>query len=450
MGHGCVATKLVQGLRTFYPALRTANKKCRYRRPWSTHPLLISRIVWQDNSFSTHHTTVCFLVMFPLRPRQVPEPIRPVNPVMLFENISQWISQRVRSLIPTPPVLGAFAVPTEITLIISSHLNITSRLCLALTCRTLFLVCFPKRLLLESTEKEELLLLLEKDVSSHYFCHCCAELHRWHGRWTRSINQWNLNCLPCEQGVPKTLLLPIIGRLQYYYARLLMNRHLYGPRHGPPLRSLEYGNRSLRWPGGIVEVTSRCARIVDNQLLLLQTISLSHTKGDTALIRQHFNSLQRRVCAHMTTAPGNPDYGPIGVPELAEPKRASSRFSPCSHGLGSCSICLTDYSVDITWRGDRRGYSITVRIYSQVGECRSASAWEWRTMASSWVPRDELLRIDQSAGYELGCLRDRWNRAEGIVMEEKGAWAAISRRQAELRMRSRNLAVSDALWSRLY
>ncbi|KAH6618834.1 hypothetical protein C7974DRAFT_318139, partial [Boeremia exigua] len=357
--------------------------------------------------------------------------IRPANLVMLFTDVGQWISQRVRSLFVTPPGLGAFTLPVEIILMISSHLDITSRLSLALTCRTLFLVCFPKYLTLHPVEKEELLLLIERDLSTYYFCHFCVKLHRWHGSWTRSMNM--RDSLPCPGEPGTTLFHPSGHYIPYYHARLVMNRNLYGPKYGPSLRSLEHRNRSHHTSDRVIKASSRYGHIVDNQLLLLCITSYSHSNGNAALLRKHINHFRYSVCRHITVAPGSPDHGPVGVPELAEPKTASSHFSPCSQGLGSCSICLTDYTVDVTWQDDRRGYLITLSIYNQLGDCRSPSAWEWRTMASPYASRDEILRKDRSVEYGLGCVRDRWNRATGVVAEAKGDWVPLPRMLAESR-----------------
>jgi hypothetical protein len=58
---------------------------------------------------------------------------------------------------------------------------------LALTCRALYGICFAKHKVLDVVDREELPLILEKDVTTLYFCHSCVKLHRWHGRWSRSI-----------------------------------------------------------------------------------------------------------------------------------------------------------------------------------------------------------------------------------------------------------------------
>lgn len=363
------------------------------------------------------------------------DPVR-INPAMVITGIGQWITRRMRLLFQIPPGLGAFALPAEITLIISSQLDVTSRLSLSLTCRTLYSVCFPERVLQDTAEKEQLLLLLERDLPTHYFCHLCVKLHRWRGSWSRSPYSWQAHRLPCRGEWGYSLHSPASHTICYRYARLIMNRHLYGSLHGLPLQSLESQEKNISFYGGIVKTTSRRVRIVDDQLLLLATISLSHPKGDTAFLRRYLDlkRWEHRVCPHITMGDDCSDYGSVQVPELVKPEATSEHFQPCNQGLGSCPFCLTDYAIDITWQGDRKGYLINVLIYSQLGDCRSPFAWQWLTMSTSYLVRDaQIVRKDRAVDYGPGCVRALWSGAEGIVAESGGDWIEIPRPWAERR-----------------
>jgi hypothetical protein len=63
------------------------------------------------------------------------------------------------------PHLGHLAIPPEIISIIVAHLDKPSIMSLALTCRTFFHLCFPRSSELSLPEREDFLLLLEKDVA---------------------------------------------------------------------------------------------------------------------------------------------------------------------------------------------------------------------------------------------------------------------------------------------
>jgi hypothetical protein len=128
--------------------------------------------------------------------------------------------------------LGAFTLPPEIILIVATYLTNPSVISLALTCRTLHCLCFPRHSNLNTAEKEELLLLLEKDMATLYFCHYCAKLHRWHTRWGDSISTCDEDDLPCKQRVDSFLFLPLICDIPYHCARLVMNQHSTGQPKG--------------------------------------------------------------------------------------------------------------------------------------------------------------------------------------------------------------------------
>lgn len=176
-------------------------------------------------------------------------PFHPIEPGIVIADVTQRISQRLKRLflpLCAPPGLGAFALPPEITLEITSHLDNSSTTSLALTCQTLYHICFPGDLLLYMVEKEELLLLLEKDVADLYFCHQCVKLHRWHRRWSKFIPPWYDEILPCKRSLENHLLRAGSYHISYYHARLVMNRHFYGFGHGPPPKALNERTRSYR------------------------------------------------------------------------------------------------------------------------------------------------------------------------------------------------------------
>lgn len=340
---------------------------------------------------------------------------------------AQWLSQRLVTLFrPRRPrsSLGAFALPPEIILMIATYLTKPSVISLALTCRTLRSLCFPRRSRLNTAEKEELLLLLEKDIATLYFCHYCVKLHRWHTRWGKSISPWVEEDLPCKQHLLRnSLCLPLTCYIPYHHARLVMNRHFYGPTHGLPLHKFEkrvwLHCRSSR----VTDSESLSARIVDDKLLVLSVKTMSHSRGDSKTLRDYVDSLGHTACRHLTLDKGSPHYAPVQLPELAKDKTAPGHFAPCDQSFGSCTFCLTDYCIDISWRGRRKGYIIKVSVYRQLGDCRSPFDWSWRSMATL-QPVDEP-RTAYPLEYRPGIIRDRWNKADGIDGRTQGEWVEL-------------------------
>jgi hypothetical protein len=339
----------------------------------------------------------------------------------------QWLSQRLATLgRPRRPrsSLGAFALPPEIILMVTTNLTNPSVISLALTCRTLYSICFPQRPHLNTAENEELLLLLEKDMATLYFCHYCAKLHRWHTRWGKSIYPWVEEDLPCKQHLQRNpVFLPPRCYIPYHHARLVMNRHFYGPSHGLPLHRLEK-RVCLHLPlSRVTDSESLHARIVDDKLLLLSVKTMSHPRGDSKALRNYVDSRMRPACNHLTLSKGRPNNAPVQLPELVKNKTTPARFAPCDQSFRSCAFCLTDYCIDISWRGTKKGYIIKAYVYRQLGDCRSPFDWSWRTMTT--LQTVEEPRTAYPLEYRPGIIRDRWNKADGIDSRTQGEWVQI-------------------------
>jgi hypothetical protein len=362
------------------------------------------------------------------------------NPGMMVAEVTQRISgyltKFLRSL-HTSSRLGAFALPPEIILIIISHLNKHSITTLALTCTTLYSLCFPEQRLLDVAEKEELLQLLEKDVARLYFCHDCVKLHPWHRRWSRSMSPWYLERTPCKRNGLHLSNSPI----PYFHARLVMNRHFYGPTHGPPIAYLEALFHS---PGNFMEVVKsevQHARIVDDQLLVLVVRSMYHQRGGVATLRSYIDRTVDAVCKHITEGKGRePRSSPVQPPELVREEGTSRMFRPCEQALGSCTLCLTDYRVGISWKGEEKGYVIEVQIYRQLGDCQSPRDWSWYTISNRETEMEP--RTVYPEKHRTNCVRDRWHKADGAASRTRGKWVEIPSWMLEGAMLVRQNAVS--------
>jgi hypothetical protein len=330
---------------------------------------------------------------------------------MIVAGVSQWILLRLKTLfrpLCAPSGLGAFALPSEIILMITSHLHISSTTCLALTCRTLYAICFSTPALWTLAEKTELLLLLEKDVATLYFCHRCVRLQPWHKWWSKSISPWYEEHMPCKRSLDRHTLFSLQCDIPYYYARLVMNRHFYGPSHGVPPHKLEQRILS-NYPGGVVESLSQHARILDDELLVLSACSMSHSRGDPKLLRNHINTRLTRICAHITLMKGYRHYGPVPISELAKDETTPRLFLSYDQAFESCIFCLTDYS--ICWHGGKKGYALELRVYRQLGNCRSPFHWSWENMAHMRT-QETKPRTKYSLEYRVGYVKDKWMKSE--------------------------------------
>jgi hypothetical protein len=354
-------------------------------------------------------------------------PLRLINPVTMVAYVAHWVGQRLTKqirLIRASSSLGAFCLPTEIILMIISHLDGPSKVSLSLTCQSLHNLCFSGSPPLDLAGKRSLLLLLERDVASLYFCHRCIKLHHWHTRWSRSMTPWYKETMTCKRGGDgDRLYFPHINYIPYFHARLIMNRHFYGPTHGPPVKKIEGRALSFHHLHGFVEKASQHARIVDDHLLVSSAITMYHSRGDSSLLRNRIEDMGDDICAHLTMARCWHLSATTQLPELVKDAAAPHEFRPCEQVIGSCILCLTDYRIDISWRGAKKGYVIKIFVYRQLGDCRSPFDWSWRARLDSQTER--IPRTAYSPNYGPGYVRDQWNKADGIPSSRQGRWVEI-------------------------
>ena len=155
-----------------------------------------------------------------------------------------WQSPPVMESPPTIPIF----CPQEIIRLILDHLPPESVAAFALTCRRFY----PHLPSAPLNEEARLLLLvwIEKDISHLYLCYECKDLHTWsQSKWDAGYDRH------CRK---RTGANPSVS-LRFTDGRLVMNRHIYGKSHGPPLEAFNH-TTSTTHHGGVKQKQCRSAR----------------------------------------------------------------------------------------------------------------------------------------------------------------------------------------------
>lgn len=331
-------------------------------------------------------------------------------------------------------------LPIELLLEISGLLSLGSAVAFALTCTFLFNILFPK-IKLHGIQLEELLQLLERDLSEQlFFCQRCYTLHRFSPSWGPG-RQDHFEA-PCK---PKVEVCDTF-HLGFHFARLAVNKHLLGGGLNLEQLTTTLPNYNGGWD-------IRCtARVVQNELYLSVShrLSLNGTGPDN---RHALERLDHGICHHVTThrpkARLNLSTRPRGriayeqwlqqrrfyaVPQRTRIQElAPSDYPTYSHALaecrdaqGSCTVCLTDYSVTINQTKSsedssetaKESWDIIIIAYHQLGPCRSQFDWKWLTYATE-LPTLSKQNMDTSllgkrcenGPYARGAVQARWDRS---------------------------------------
>lgn len=296
-------------------------------------------------------------------------------------------------------------LPVELLLDISGLLPSESAFALALTFTSFFGILFPKDRL-HGIQLEELLQLLERDLSKQFFfCQPCHTLHRFSPSW-RPRYQDRFDG-PCK---PKVELRDTF-QLGFHFARLALNKHLL--RGGLDLEQLTFSLPIYSRGWGV----SSTARVIQDELYLSVTHALS-LNGTGPESRQELEASKPGICNHVTThrprrrlnrsamQRGNLPYRQWlqqrpcyavpqrnRIPELAPRDSPSYSYSlaECRDTRGSCPVCLTDYSITTNQIGTsnfrnetaaKELWDIVIGAYHQLGPYRSQSDWKWLMYAT--------------------------------------------------------------------
>ena len=327
------------------------------------------------------------------------------------------------------PGLGHFTLPPEIILTIGTYLDKIAVMSLALTCRTLYQLCFPQSLTLSLQEREEFLLHLEKDTPDVYFCHYCISLHPWYRSWFRiyhGFHDKNL-CLemPCNKQPSLRLPLPYAPwNVDYRFARVVMNAHFYGDAHGVPVEKLSGSLRLHRNRKNDVRFSGTwCARIINHQLMLRSSFTAFQCRGDANRLRCFLDQRGPWICNHLHCMPSAWNALRSVLPELDRGTLPPDYFEACVSSVNSCAICMTDYCIDIVRGCGTKGWVVKIVTYQQLGSVRSPFDWSWKVMTDKCQQKER--RLLHAAGDPPGIVRHRWSKSDALTMPPEGEFINI-------------------------
>ncbi|KAK0750334.1 hypothetical protein B0T18DRAFT_322069 [Schizothecium vesticola] len=318
-------------------------------------------------------------------------------------------------------------LPVDIILYLCrNHLPPVSTQALSLTCKSLFaLVPRQAGLRLIRSDREEFLLLLEKDIGHNwYYCHSCRIMHHF------SSSEFSaLQSTPRPSNLPRYKcrgynFVQIGGNLVsigYPHVRLAMNRHFLGPPNGLPLDNFRLDDAScLGWK------QAWSARILHDELFLSGTRTLWIPDMTDQALRDAVDKRYFSICRHVFTN----KFARHRVKALHHPGTYPGLFAPCRNVVESCQHCLTDYDTTVKRRwtetrsGKKKGepmkesWFITITSYHRLGGGRSPWDIKWHMFESGGfqcpnIQRDWFL-------YPYGGVRQMWKEAWGTAGRKLG------------------------------
>ncbi|TLS31285.1 hypothetical protein PpBr36_02333 [Pyricularia pennisetigena] len=137
-------------------------------------------------------------------------------------------------------------MPSQFLQMVAAQLPPLALMCFAVTCRAAYAASRERFTTIGSLDllaTEAFLLLWERELEGHVYCHGCMRLHAFHAEGKEVTLR---RCLRQTEDFR-------LGRytLPYLVARLAVNRHLYGERCGVPLHVLRMCRRVDEPPPGV-------------------------------------------------------------------------------------------------------------------------------------------------------------------------------------------------------
>ncbi|KAK5653773.1 hypothetical protein OQA88_7931 [Cercophora sp. LCS_1] len=204
--------------------------------------------------------------------------------------------------------------------------------------------------------------------------------------------------------------------LTFYWVRLIMNRHLYGPLHGPPLEDTAATHRNYNPVHKVVTTTSSDAKIIDNELYVhsITEVRIDRKRGGTTQsLRTSIDVFGptmacRHTCARVRSV-------------LGRDEESSKPFRLTPGVLSSCDVCFTDYQIRISVERppartaprffqrqppmEDEEWSIEVARWHNLGACRSPDDPKWVNVVTASYIRT---RVERRAMCGAGMVHRVW------------------------------------------
>jgi hypothetical protein len=346
---------------------------------------------------------------------------------------------------PPQPPPAFLQLPADIVLYLcQERLPPVSAVALSLTCKALFNLVFPRARIgldMNASERQELQLLLEKDLGhAWWYCHCCSLLRPISTQGptggTRDSCSWIVGWDSSRHYHNRRWLEGSSFSVDYQSVRLAMNRHFYGPLKGLPLESfsVEASSTTLApWQGKWLPWQERwSARVVQDAIFLSATRTLCGAGWTDDSLRAALDHEWRQICAHVrASSPAfcspNPHLRPSPtssnfcyIHALLRPSPTSANvFTPCHDLVESCRRCLTDFAITVEQKLEHLKleeqspafWFISITSYQRLGSCRSPMDIQWEVFGNLMTASACLMQRDMSA-YPRGAVKAMWESHE--------------------------------------
>ncbi|KAF4467159.1 hypothetical protein FALBO_5942 [Fusarium albosuccineum] len=349
-----------------------------------------------------------------------------------------------------------FSLPWEILLLIFDELDPAFQVAFALAAKPFWTGFFPsgKVSLNDEDNLVDLLMLLERDIPTRYFCFQCARLRPYSPSGEPS----------CDHPPPSRLSQKFQYVRKYYPswmpesewpdlsfldARLVMNRHFYGPSYGLPLKRLEYrtdvkkyldlGHRRYftryqnqklhreKKPWRVIHISN--AKIVNDELLLARSLTIAGPSVPLKQFRRVLEKLQLPLCRHLAcsqTMPFPYRYdGSIGYRQLPQISFLHPTENNSTEYAGSCAQCFTDYVISIRGQAGVTEWVLELSVYHRFGSFRTPGDLIWLSNVTDSSPsRLGLFNLTGHREFGPGEIRRRWHLGSAAFVEKESVWAA--------------------------
>lgn len=280
-------------------------------------------------------------------------------------------------------------LPTELLQLIARQLPLSSAASLSLCSKRICHVVglqYRHNLSSQTREKQDFLVLIERDYPGYWLCHVCTKLHprprqalEYNGRSPsrgsrRSVPRYyelfrNRCCNRSGLNAWYPVLRPSL-RITHPMVHLAMNRHFFGPSHGISLDVF-----STPFQRDVIDKAniSTQARIIANEFYLRwqYRIVIPFSRGfDQAWSL----SLGLCICPHLRTTLVEKDI----ITRICECMLSHRNTGPCQNCNRpiKCHSCLTEFEVAIH-KLEPIGHVLEITAWKNFGSCRSAKDSKW-------------------------------------------------------------------------